>query len=325
MEIYSKNNNSINKRPNNQITINNNILKDITSIIKKETKDLKQDIIFPELNDSERISNALGLYSSINHRFWVLDDKGFKPIYYKTKEGEYIKGSSFLDSSFRKMMKKNPEFFATDNLIFFDLDSFHELFGENIFPDEAERYKIMNDFIDKTIRQYEKSLNQIWYEEAKEDIEGLHKILNETFGMKDSLQKKTQMFVKFMNYQKEWLPKDKEKVIVPMDYHLMNIAVKTGLLDINDNDIKNKLVKREPLTEQESNMIREKGIEAYKSMKKDGIDTYLLDDLLWATSRMVCQNIDPDCLNCPFNTICLSNNINSDLKKSFPIVYTNAF
>ena len=178
MEIYSKNNNSINKRPNNQITINNNILKDITSIIKKETKDLKQDIIFPELNDSERISNALGLYSSINHRFWVLDDEGFKPIYYKTKEGEYIKGSSFLDSSFRKMMEKNPVFFTTDNLIFFDLNSFHELFGKDIFPDEDERYLIMNDFIDKTIRKYKKSLNQIWYKEAQEDIEDLHKILS---------------------------------------------------------------------------------------------------------------------------------------------------
>jgi len=104
----------------------------------------------------------------------------------------------------------------------------------------------------------------------------------------------------------------------------MNIAIKTGILNI-DGDIKNKLIKREPLSEQESNIIREKGIEAYKSMEKDGVDTYLLDDLLWASSRTFCQNIEPDCINCPFNNKCLSNKIDSELKKSFPIVYTNAF
>jgi hypothetical protein len=287
---------------------------------------IEEDVLFENFTDPELCGNAIGIYSSINHRFWERSETGeLLPLYYSVG-GESVKGSSFLDRSVRSMVESNPEFFRSENLADFTLDKFHQLFGDGIFPDEDERYAIAKDFIDRTIGARGKSLDAIWREDAGETIEGFHGILDETLGFHDELCKKSEMFVKFMYYQGIWKAKDSENIVPPLDYHLMNISIKAGLIKINDAKLLAKLINREPLTPKENHLIRINSIAAYDRLEnKFNVNPYHLDDVVWAESRGHCQSTAPTCGECVFDGACAESRNKTDLSRSFPVVYTNAF
>lgn len=310
-------------------SVNNKQLYRLLPILQNESQLLQdsgesREPLFPNNGTDAQLANAIGMYSSINHRFWELEDGNLIPTYYSWN-GEEIKGSTYLDLCFRDMIENNPDFFELDNLEDFTLEKFHQLLGDGVMPDENERFQIMKDFLDKTVNRFNKDLNLLW-SDCSEDIETLHEILNNTEGFRDPLAKKTQMYVKFMDYQGIWNPNENSETVPPLDYHLMNLAIKTGIIKVNNKDVCLKLIERKPLSDEESNSIRESALEAFSIYKKEGIHPYNLDDIFWNYSRTYCQNPSPDCLNCPLNSGCASY-LDNDLEmmRSFPVVYTNAF
>ena len=107
-------------------------------------------------------------------------------------------------------------------------------------------------------------------------------------------------------------PIDLDNLHVAVDNHLMRVAIRTGILHLEDYEI--PWFKR-PVNYEEDIIARMYARKAYKLVAKiSNINPMLLDDLIWSLGRSCCLYGEPICdsgqvplLNsrgCPFRSIC---------------------
>jgi len=270
-------------------------------------------------------ANAIGFAVAIQHRFWSVVDDQLVPQFYKLAGGELVKPSNHINDRTEEVLLSDPLFFSPTNP---DLGSrvwFAEWMGLNseaFIPDFEERAVIVKDFASK-VASVDGGVARLW-DDLAGNVWAFYLILDTTTGYNDpDHHKKGNLLVKMMEDHGFWTVQNRTELAPPLDYHLINIAVKTGLVDIQSADLRNRLANRRVLTDNQASELRLACRDAYQELTKT-VDPWLLDSILWSLSREFCYDAEPSCAECPLATACKSS-VGGELRHSFPAIYTDAF
>ncbi|MDD5438269.1 MAG: GrpB family protein [Patescibacteria group bacterium] len=173
---------------------------------------------------------------------------------------------------------------------------------------------------------------------------GLYELLEEIDGFADPLKKKSTVFVQLVKNANLIQIKDPESIEPVMDYHMQRLMLRTGCIEVKDEELKRALLERQKL-ESDSD-VRLASVEAVRLMGKLAQkDFFEMDELLWSLSRSCCHE-KPLCTaghctktpctfftfidlqgheRCIFDGICSGQNDESYRKYWQPVVETNYY
>jgi hypothetical protein len=295
--------------------------------------DIKGDEENPPLSYGiETIANYYGAVANIDHHFWRLDN-GKMILDYGLINGQKIKGATYLHIKSRQMLDKNPHFFDPENLRKLSEKLYEEWLKDEtgvipIYDPDKVRLRLTRNFGEMLSIHYKGNFLELYERSKHRLIDNGNGFLErcEIFdGYRDPyLFKKANLVAKIMERRGLWKFEDPENKIPPIDYHLQNVAIKSGIVKIISKELKKKIKNKEFLTLDEELELRMACKEAYKIIYDiSGIDPYYLDDDIWYEGRKYCQFEPPNCEGAFLSPICLANNSNPKLKNySQPLVET---
>ncbi len=117
---------------------------------------------------------------------------------------------------------------------------------------------------------------------------GIYEQLDNIPGFEDPLKKKATLFVGFLMDAGLLDIKDKENISPLTDYHIQRLLLRTGCLEITDNELRNNLINQNEIDSDSE--IRIASIEAIKILTKESDKSiFFVTDFLWALSRGCCR------------------------------------
>lgn len=274
--------------------------------------DFTEEDKFPAVGDP----GALNYFFAVtmhDYGFWLGDERGYvKPLYGKVGK-KILKGSDLLWTLSMKIYKeRGPEFFNPNNLAKLQYEEFIKWLPEEYgFPNLMARYGMTVEYGQYSrsfykLSHYVETLTQV-VNEYNEPLDAFLSISPSIHGYDhDPLFKKNLLLAMILaNRPERFLkvgPKEKWPPIV--DYHLMRVALRLGLIELNliEYDQLTRRVYIDSWTESE---IRKATFDAVKGViALSDKPMSEVDFLLWNARRYCPEMTDPDCSKCCFDDIC---------------------
>ena len=123
----------------------------------------------------------------------------------------------------------------------------------------------------------------------------------------DPLRKKTDLLALILNQRPEaFLPFGKEEGVEPViDYHLMRSNLRVGLIDILDQDLKQKLAARQLVSPTEEWAVRHTAYRAIEQVVAlSGKDMGAVDWFFFGARKRCPEMTEPECPSCPLDPVC---------------------
>jgi len=224
---------------------------------------------------------------------------------------EWLHGSEYLFAAMRKRTKTYPALSDPSTLATVNMKEIAHLIantgsGANNFNKRSvERAEILKATASRLVRDYRGNVsNLIETSEGllvRKDHKGLIQLMQELEGYADPHFKKGFVFLKFITRLGFFEAIDKENLYVPMDYHVMRVALRTGIIEVKHEDLKRKLKDKLPASSEDDFCIRESAKNALKTIEKtSSFDAFDLDDIFWNIGRSHCHySHEPMCKTCP--------------------------
>ncbi|HIE24332.1 MAG TPA: hypothetical protein EYP68_08920 [Candidatus Korarchaeota archaeon] len=262
---------------------------------------------FPEKGvEKELVTSYFLFLTAIDHRTRVDN------IYHKEIDGELFFGSDLLFRLAKLKYNEDPEFYTAKSMERLSFKEFKEVFmPEGVtLRDPDLRVTLLRDLGSKLIRLYDgRTINLI--EMAEERIKGtpmkpgLLELLKSFIAYTDPAEKKSYLLMKFLERRGLFSPKDPENQQVPVDNHLIRIAIRTGLLRLEKSWY--PLLRNERRSTLEEDVaLRLMTRAAFKQVAEEAkITPFVLDDFLWSHGRTICMRDGPLCEECSIRTACL--------------------
>ena len=262
---------------------------------------------FPGKDEEKEVVTSYFLFmTAIDHRTRI------GSTYQKEIKGELFFGSDLLFRLAKLKYDVDPNFYIPKNMADISLNDFKEVFmPERVTLENPEvRVALLRDLGSKLMILHDgKSLNLL--DKAKGKIKGnpkdpgLLELLKTFIAYSDPVEKKSFLLMKFLKKRGIFTPKDLENEQVPVDNHLLRIAIRTGLLRLEKSWF--PLLRNErDSTLEEDIVLRMMARTAFKIVAKEAkISPFLLDDFLWSHGRFICTNENPNCKECSIRTACL--------------------
>jgi len=303
----------------------------------------------PDLGKFERepVMDFYGGVINIDHHFWRKEGEAVIPDF-GLINGEKIKGATFLWRKSISMLEKNPDFFSAKNMANMPKELYVEWLSDDtgkipIYDPENIRLQLTRDFGRKLLEKYDGTIDNIYRKSGHQllpleadwmprDIPQIGFLTGcEVFdAYRDfPFYKKANLVAKVLERRGLWKFEDPENKKPPIDYHLPNIAYKTGMVTLSQT-LESVIRKRWLLRPDEEFDLRLASVKAYEIVSTmSGIEPYHLDDHPWNESRKYCQKLPPNCdgegekRQCLFREACAAYNSNPKLKElSIPLVDT---
>lgn len=289
--------------------INVNKVKDVAKCFAKldlKPMDLFDSRFYPKC--SEPPSSTL-MYFMV---MVAMDHRISRPgkIYKAVVDGEEYKGADLLYRLGMKMYESNPYFFSPENLSKInekDVMSWLSV-GDAAPPDPKTRAILLKDLGTKIMHMFngdpEEVIRGCGGYLRKEDGLGLLDILRIFKAYSDPVEKKSMLLVKFLSYRGLLNVIDVENIRVPVDNHLTRIAIRLGLVTLEEY-LEDKVRREEEVTYDEDIIIRYSVREAYRHLSYyANLNTFHLDDFLWNFGRTTCLRDSPQCSRCFLRHVC---------------------
>lgn len=224
---------------------------------------------------------------------------------------EWLHGSEFLFAVMKERTRRDPDLFdpvtseATDTR---RLDSFLSHIGNNrnhFNTRSLERAEILKDTAHKLARNYKGEVSYLLDKSkgllSRGDSKGLIQMMQKFKGYSDPHFKKGFVFLKFVTKLGFFEPIDKENLYVPMDYHVLRVALRSGIIEIVDEPLKMKLMNKIPASVEDDFQLRHAAMNALKVTERTSdFDAFDLDDIFWNIGRSHCHySHEPLCNSCP--------------------------
>ncbi|MDO9301648.1 MAG: hypothetical protein Q7T89_09705, partial [Anaerolineales bacterium] len=133
-------------------------------------------------------------------------------------------------------------------------------------------------------------------------------LLDQISGYKeDPLRKKSGLLALILNQRPEsFLPFGKDEQVEPViDYHLMRSCLRVGLIDILDEELKEKLVNRQIISPSEEWTVR---YAAYRAIEQvvalSGKSTGAVDWFFFGARKRCPEMSEPECHLCQIDSVC---------------------
>jgi hypothetical protein len=210
-------------------------------------------------------------------------------------------GWDFLEYGFLDILKNAPHLFETEELLKLSqqelIDQIKPFFAEDNDPEKCtldtleERADLWLNMAKGLQNYYDGKIENLFLQnnwEETQDAESLYKPLRLFEAYSDPLQKKSGVFLKFIA-DANLVNLDKLTNVIPiMDYHMQRVLLRTGCVEVNDQELKTKLQNRQAIKDDEP--IRVACIKAMDIIAKtSAYDVFKMNDVFYTLGRSCCN------------------------------------
>lgn len=253
--------------------------------------------------------------------FWRSNERRYLEPVYGYMDGKKVKGSDWLWCASMRQYNKNPGFFDPAYLAHISEEDFNAWFSDDIgtmlLPLLETRF-LMTRAYGGALTSSMMTQAQGWWnlERALTDINQSGRPLGEFLSFtrklpgynEDPFLKKNVLLAAALAARPEQFlrPKETEKWPPIIDYHLMRLALRTGMVTI-DEDEKERLplVERHFISSDVEKDVREKVFVAMlEVIEKSGKPMSFVDSIFWSAREYCPEMEEPKCVRCAFDDIC---------------------
>ena len=222
-----------------------------------------------------------------------------------TLDGTWYRGWDYMVRAARRMLAQDPDYFSASRMAQMTADELLGVFSDDLAPEHStldrveERVHQLHDCARILEEHYEGDIS-ILYEKAKGRLQGRGGILERLSAFRaysDPVQKKSFLFIMFAAKSGVWDIVDLDALKVAIDYHIMRIALRSGMIEVWDHDLAAKLRSRQEVSAETDNRIRAAVREACDLLiEHSGRSVFDVDNILWMMGRNCCfYDHDPIC------------------------------
>ncbi|HMP88977.1 MAG TPA: hypothetical protein PJ991_02185 [Kiritimatiellia bacterium] len=287
-------------------------MKEVSSIKPFDFCNPGAGVVFPENNQAGALE-ALFFNAAHQFGFWHLENNRYARPMVACVGGKDRKGSDFVFYCTQRALNGDASFFDPAKLALMtdhDCDAFfHDDHGVNPMPMWPDHLAIMKKYAEWFVRNGFRPADLV--ERANAAIYPLQtflKILRDVPGyMEDPLQKKAMLLAIMMENRPEHFlhVSDPQSAVPIIDYHLQRSALRTGLVEILDDNLRAKLERRECMEKSEEKAIRDMVYEAIQSLVDlSGLSVAAVDYFFFMNRTRCPEMSEPVCAECPVQSIC---------------------
>ncbi|MCD6324095.1 MAG: hypothetical protein J7L55_03195 [Desulfurococcales archaeon] len=243
-------------------------------------------------------------------------------------DGEFYHGADLLYRLGMKRFMEDPEFFSPEKMSVITpsevADWLRPERGDAVIWDPEVRASLLRDLGVRLLKLYGGQVSELVRASGGllKSPNGLG-LIDRLKGFKaysDPVEKKAYLFVKFASRRGLIHYSDKHNSEVPVDNHLVRIALRLHLVEPR-KELLHKILEMKPFMWGEDVGLRLAVRDAYKFLSRlAGIDPLMLDDFLWLFGRHCCTYSNPACITgcsekcrdfsictdkCPFREYCV--------------------
>lgn len=272
--------------------------------------DFTEEDKFPRVDDPDALEYFF-VVTMQDYGFWIGDEKGYVEPLYGEVGGKKLKGSDLLWTLSMKIYReKGPKFFNRENLAKLEYYEFIEWLPEKYgFQDLMTRYRMAVDYGNWDACSLGFPPGGI-----VRLVNGLGGPLTGFLGLtpsvpgydKDPLLKKNILLAMILaNRPEKFLKVEPEEKWSPIvDYHLMRVALRLGLVSLNLIEY-DQLKRRVWVDAWMENQVRKVVFDAIRLViKLSGWSMSKIDFLLWSARKYCPEMTEPDCPKCIFSDVC---------------------
>ncbi len=254
--------------------------------------------LYPESSeyDRETVARFFLVMVSMDHRL----HRPGRPYVAKI-DGKIYWGSDLLYKLGKLRLLEDPAFFDPRVLAHIDHKEVERWLSiENAKPPDPEvRAKLLRDLGRKLTVLYNGSalrIIELSRGRLYDYIEpGFIELLKVFRAYEDPVEKKPMLLAKMLERRGLLTILDQQNKRVPVDNHVMRIAIRLGIVKLEDN-LWIKTVRGEEISKHEDVLIRMTIREAMDLLARlSSLDPFLLDDILWSAGRSICIQGKPRC------------------------------
>jgi hypothetical protein len=273
---------------------------------------LSEGFIYPE-RGKPRLLDCFFFSCGHQFGFWTLRENRWEAPMIAALDGKKLKGSDFLFRAVTRAWQRQADIFEPVVLTGMsdgELDAiFHSDGGTNPLPMWAEHLELIRGYADWFVRRGLTPAEVVREAAgAEKPLAALLAVCREIPGYaEDPMQKKAMLLaITLENRPEKFLPvRDPESAVPIIDYHLQRSALRTGLVRVEDADLRRKLVGRELLVEAEEGAVREATYQAIaRLMARSGLSAAAVDWFFFQNRTRCPEMTEPDCPACPVEGIC---------------------
>lgn len=227
-----------------------------------------------------------------------------------TIDGRWLRGWDYLEAASRRRM----DLFTAPRLAELTAGGLQAILADDFDPARStldrveERLGQLHQCADLLLSDYGGDVDEI-YRRSGGRLAGEGGLLEtlarfEPYG--DPIRKKPFLLLMMLSAAGIWRLEDIEALRVPVDYHVMRVALRSGMVRVTDPRLDRMLKEREPATKQVDLLVRGRVEEACDLLvKASGKSVFHVDMVLWHVGRSCCFYAhEPHCSRCPSTRRC---------------------
>ena len=247
--------------------------------------------------------------------FWEDDGRGYQYPMIASLDGQQLKGSAYMAQAFFRKINTDPEFFSPATQINLKegdlLDTMRSDNGSDPLPALASHLEVANRY-GQDMLALDLSPHTILEKVNAEEkpLAAFIRVLDKIGGYKeDPLRKKSNLLAMILSQRPErFLNHAKGESLLPVvDYHCMRACLRLGLIDILDENLRGKVIRREFVNTDEEWAIRFAAYQIQAMVEEmSGKTIGVVDWFFFNYMRSRCFEMTaPECNICAANQVCL--------------------
>jgi hypothetical protein len=230
-----------------------------------------------------------------------------------TLEGRSLKGSDYLFAAYRRVLDRDAEFFTSERQAVLTADELAAL----LRADDGSNPMPAFDWHLQMAQAYGRDMQALqWTPQhivacaniSAHPRQTFLSLLDHVGGYKeDPLRKKAMLLALILEQRPERFlrpaPSEDEPPVI--DYHLMRSCLRTGLVEVIDDDLRRKLIGREELSVPEEWAVRFAAYQAIRQVQSlSGRSMGAVDWFFFNARRRCPEMTEPECAACTIDPVC---------------------
>lgn len=236
----------------------------------------------------------------------------FKNIETTLPDGTYLKGTNVFFHLAKHAVEIRPDFWSAAALVAMSDADYRRAFSLERDPKHptmsrmGERIALLRDAAAVLLSRWDGSVSRLLESRPRlraENDAGLLATVRDAFkGYDDPLYKKQFVFLKALDVTGRWQPQDPENAQIPVDYHVIRLALRNGIVTVQDEALAAALRDNLPCSSEDEQVLREAIMTAYDVMiQSAGLSVYFVDEVFWLIGRSCCHYARPPrCSTCDY-------------------------
>ncbi|MBM4429086.1 MAG: hypothetical protein FJ026_01890 [Chloroflexi bacterium] len=215
--------------------------------------------------------------------------------------GHWVRGWDYLVEATRRRMRD----FRAERMASYTADELRGLLSDGLDPRDSsidrveERLGQLHDCATRLLQHYDGEAMGI-YERSAGRLAGQDGLLDLLAGFvayADPMQKKSVLLAGMLHEVGIWPLQDADNLRVAMDYHAMRVALRSGMVEVADEELATDLRQQRPISAEVNQAVRSAVSSACDVIvRSTGLSVFAFDKFIWHLGRSCCfYEHDPVC------------------------------